>query len=252
MTKEDMDMFEARADEVEELLESSELLIKSKARVAQNGEVFTPRWTVRDMTNLDGVREETFRIDSKILEPSCGNGNFLVPLLLRKLVLANPESFDIDVVRGVATIYGVDIQPDNIYESRNRMFEAIKAFYSYNNRELSSDVENTIKYILNRNIIIGNTLTSEKIPEDFLVLFNGLVGGKLKAAIRRNEKLYDTREYLPGNTELKFSEWEFNGNSVTRREYCIKEIDRVVAEYNPIGYDKIHTLKDILDDCVDI
>ena len=51
-------------------------LIKSKQRVADHGEVFTPAWMVEAM--LDLVKDETERIDSRFLEPACGSGNFLV------------------------------------------------------------------------------------------------------------------------------------------------------------------------------
>jgi type I restriction-modification system DNA methylase subunit len=54
-------------------------LIKSKKRVADHGEVFTPPWLVEKM--LDLVKGETERIDARFLEPACGSGNFLVPVL---------------------------------------------------------------------------------------------------------------------------------------------------------------------------
>lgn len=58
-------------------------LVKSKQRVANDGEVFTPEWMVEAM--LDLVKGETERIDSRLLEPACGSGNFLVKILRRKL-----------------------------------------------------------------------------------------------------------------------------------------------------------------------
>src|ERR687889_1185422 len=58
-------------------------LVKSKQRIADHGEVFTPAWMVEAM--LDLVKHETERIDSRFLEPACGSGNFLVPILERKL-----------------------------------------------------------------------------------------------------------------------------------------------------------------------
>ena len=58
-------------------------LVKSKQRVAEHGEVFTPAWLVEDMINL--VADEANRIESRFLEPACGSGNFLVPILKRKL-----------------------------------------------------------------------------------------------------------------------------------------------------------------------
>ena len=57
--------------------------VKSKQRVADHGEVFTPAWLVEEM--LDLVKSETERIDSRFLEPACGSGNFLVAILRRKL-----------------------------------------------------------------------------------------------------------------------------------------------------------------------
>ena len=58
-------------------------LVKSKQRVADHGEVFTPPWMVEAM--LDLVKDETDRIDSRFLEPACVSGNFLVQVLRRKL-----------------------------------------------------------------------------------------------------------------------------------------------------------------------
>ena len=59
-------------------------LVKSKQRVADHGEVFTPAWMVEAM--LDLVKGETERIDARFLEPACGSGNFIVQILRRKLV----------------------------------------------------------------------------------------------------------------------------------------------------------------------
>jgi hypothetical protein len=65
-----------------------EHLVKSKQRVADHGEVFTPSWMVEDM--LDLVKGESERIDSRFLEPACGSGNFLKVVLLRKLATVRP------------------------------------------------------------------------------------------------------------------------------------------------------------------
>lgn len=54
-----------------------------KKRVADHGEFFTPTWMVVAM--LDLVKEVTERLDSRFLEPACGSGNFIVPILKRKL-----------------------------------------------------------------------------------------------------------------------------------------------------------------------
>ena len=62
-------------------MEPIESLTRSKQRVADHGEVFTPAWLVEDMLNL--VKDESERIDARFLEPACGSGNFLVKVLQR-------------------------------------------------------------------------------------------------------------------------------------------------------------------------
>ena len=64
-------------------------LVKSKQRVADHGEVFTPPWMVEAM--LDLVKGETERIDARFLEPACGRGNFLVPVWQRKLAAVQQQ-----------------------------------------------------------------------------------------------------------------------------------------------------------------
>jgi type I restriction-modification system DNA methylase subunit len=64
-------------------------LIKSKKRVADHGEVFTPDWLVEAM--LDLVKDETERLDSRFLEPACGSGNFLTKILKRKLAAVSGD-----------------------------------------------------------------------------------------------------------------------------------------------------------------
>jgi hypothetical protein len=67
-------------------------LVKSKQRVADHGEVFTPPWLVEHV--LDLVKHEAERIDSRFLEPACGSGNFLIPVLRRKLATVHAPRRD--------------------------------------------------------------------------------------------------------------------------------------------------------------
>src|SRR3954454_11641021 len=91
-------------------------LVKSKQRVADHGEVFTPDWLVEAM--LDLVKGESERIDSRFLEPACGSGNFLVRVLARKLVTAkqryqrNEFEHRHYSLLGLMCIYGVELLPD--------------------------------------------------------------------------------------------------------------------------------------------
>ena len=57
--------------------------IKSKKRVSEHGEVFTSEREVNAMMDL--VQDELKQLNSTILEPACGTGNFLVEILKRKM-----------------------------------------------------------------------------------------------------------------------------------------------------------------------
>ncbi|WP_304063639.1 hypothetical protein [Pedobacter glucosidilyticus] len=91
--------------------------VKSKKRVTDHGEVFTSQREVSAM--LDLVKHETERIDSRFLEPTCGNGNFLAEVLRRKLEIVNSRYSKNQVewerysIMAVSSIYGVDILEDN-------------------------------------------------------------------------------------------------------------------------------------------
>ena len=84
-------------------------------------------------------------IDKTFLEPSCGNGNFLVEILERKLKLCKTAT---DVSRAYASIYGIDILPDNVRESKDRMLAMCPEY---------ADVAKA-KSILDHNIICGDSL----------------------------------------------------------------------------------------------
>src|SRR5215831_7440967 len=102
-------------------------LFKSKQRVADHGEVFTPALMVETM--LDLVKDESERIDSRFLEPACGSGNFLVPVLKRKLgtVQARYRKSDFEMrhhaLLALMSIYGIELLEDNVAECRENLLE---------------------------------------------------------------------------------------------------------------------------------
>ena len=116
---------------------------KSKKRVADHGEVFTAEREVNAM--LDLVKQETERIDSRFLEPACGDGNFLAGILQRKLAVVksrygkNTADYERYAVIAVTSIYGVDILQDNIDDCRNRMFNIFDHEYTTNCKEDAND-----------------------------------------------------------------------------------------------------------------
>ena len=135
-------------------------LIKSKRRVADHGEVFTPRWLVEKM--LDLVKGEAERIDSRFLEPACGSGNFLVPVLQRKLVAVEAKYGKSDFERrhyallATMCIYGIELLEDNIAECRANLLET---FADYQNLDESNDLYRAACYVLSQNLVHGDALT---------------------------------------------------------------------------------------------
>ena len=141
--------------------------VKSKERVANHGEVFTAEREVNAM--LDLVKQETERVDSRFLEPACGDGNFLVEILRRKLEAAKkraippkkkkplPAEYEKQAVIAIASIYGVDLLLDNVIACRKRLFEIWdKEYVLICKKEISEECRAAVKFILNRNIVCGN------------------------------------------------------------------------------------------------
>ncbi|HVL69403.1 MAG TPA: DNA methyltransferase [Vicinamibacterales bacterium] len=135
-------------------------LFKSKKRVADHGEVFTPAWMAEAMLNL--VKDETERIDSRFLEPACGSGNFLVRILQRKLAAVELKFGKSDFERqhfallALMCTYGIELLADNIAECRANMLEVLA---DYLNLRESDDVYKAASYVLSQNLVHGDALT---------------------------------------------------------------------------------------------
>ena len=150
--------------------------IKSKERVVERGEVFTNEREVKAM--LDMIKDESERIDSHVLEPACGEGNFVVEVLHRKLgtvkKTATPKGrkkvsksdYERLSVLAVACVYGIDIMMDNVIECRRRLYEIWHdAYVTECKCEPDKDLCDAIIFILTRNILCGNTLSMKQVNE---------------------------------------------------------------------------------------
>jgi hypothetical protein len=135
-------------------------LVKSKQRVADHGEVFTPAWMVEAM--LDLVKGETERIDSRFLEPACGDGNFLVQILRRKLAAVELKYGKSDFERrhyallALMCLYGIELLTDNIAECRANL---LAIFAEYLNLAPSDDLYRAAFYVLSQNLVHGDART---------------------------------------------------------------------------------------------
>lgn len=141
-------------------LSEAQRLVKSKQRVADHGEVFTPAWMVEDM--LDLVKHESERIDSRVLEPACGSGNFLAPVLARKLVTVQLRHGRSDFEKrhyalfALMCTYGIELLGDNAEECRDNLAEVFNTFL-----DISSDDAwaRAARAVLAVNIVQGDALT---------------------------------------------------------------------------------------------
>ncbi len=221
--------------------------VKSKQRVADHGEVFTNEREVNAM--LDLVKQETERIDSRFLEPACGNGNFLAEIIRRKLAVVtsryhkNPRDWERNAFIATASIYGVELLADNAAECRDRLFGIIA-------REHLKAVQNqadprfleAINFVLERNILNGDALTLLDAEGNPIIFSEWSIatGDKVK---RRDFRL---DELLEGNVEQEetlslFGDIAEDGSVRPRSEWEFDEetqafIPKPITEYPLISF----------------
>lgn len=135
-------------------------MVKSRQRVIDHGEVFTPLWIVDAM--LDLIKDESERIDSRFLEPACGSGNFLVAVLKRKLAIVEARygksTFEKQnyALLGLMCIYGIELLQDNARECRRNLAEA---FSQHLDLTASDDIYRAAVRVLDVNIVNGDALS---------------------------------------------------------------------------------------------
>ncbi len=142
-------------------------LVRSNARKAAHGEVFTPGWLVESM--LDLVRDESYRIESRFLEPACGAGNFLVPILERKLTAVRKRYGRSDfehrhyALLAVMSLYGIELLADNVNECRENLLEAFLSHVPRGDNEVWHAAARTV---VTTNIVHGDALTMMTRQDD--------------------------------------------------------------------------------------
>ena len=210
--------------------------IVSKERVTNHGEVYTSEREVNAM--LDLVKQETERIDSRFLEPACGDGNFLAEILRRKLAVVkrkynkNPMDYEKYAVLAATSIYGVDILQDNVDACRERMFEIWdKVYEDVCKKEINEDCRKAVKFIFKRNILCGDAL-SLKTNEGSPIIFSEwsfVTGNMLK---RRDFRLDEMLEGHQKQMSIFMTEWEYD-------EEIKAFIPKPIKEFDPINYRRV-------------
>jgi len=142
------------------------LLMKSKLRVQKHGEVFTPQWVVDKMLTIPGIKEKAEDIFATFLEPSAGEGAFLLAIENMKLqfVLEHYKrvQWNTYALWTLTSIYGIEFLEDNLLAAQQSMLELFAAFYEDIHGEPLSeeaDLYKSARTIIQANIVQGNTLT---------------------------------------------------------------------------------------------
>lgn len=141
---------------------------------------------------LDLVKDETERIDSRFLEPACGSGNFLVPILARKLAAVEKRFKSSEFERtqhaflGLMCIYGVELLEDNAKECRENL---LNLFCEYLGIEKSSKEANAARVVLAANIVEGDALSLKDIAGEPIIFPEWSYIGK--GQFKRRDFKYD-------------------------------------------------------------
>lgn len=140
---------------------------KSRDRIRDLAEVYTNEREVNAMLDLIPLKKADDIITYKYLEPACGNGNFLIEILRRKLKRVNEKyadksmrEFEFYHARALTTIYGIDICKENVAEAIERLYRQVKDNIDFHKGSFlySPGFFPLVRYILTRNIVVGDSI----------------------------------------------------------------------------------------------
>lgn len=219
--------------------------IKSKERVADYGEVYTNEREINAM--LDLVIEETNRIESRFLEPACGNGNFCTAVLKRKLDVVkskykkNQTEYEKYAFVAMSSIYGIDILKDNVQECQDRLLGAFtKEYVSLYKKKINGEVIDAIRYVLSKNILYGDALTMKHIDQTPLVVAEWSMMSR--GMVKRRDFIYEELMQNP-DTCKPVAEEEVSLFNIGKELSKLPEsafIPKPIKEYPLTHYKKIN------------
>lgn len=225
--------------------------IKSKKRVAEHGEVFTGEREVNAM--LDLVKPETERIESRFLEPACGDGNFLAEILRRKLKVALKASkykgklftadYEKKAILALCSIYGVELLQDNTEACRERLFDIWNKEYTKRMKAEASDTaRNVARFVLRKNILCGDTLTMKKADGSPIIFaqWDLISGDNIKRRdFRLDELLEGGKDAKPENSAQITIDDLTPHSTFTYDEMTGTWMPDPIKEYPPTDYRRI-------------
>lgn len=225
--------------------------IKSRERVAVHGEVFTGEREVNAM--LDLVKPETERIESRFLEPACGDGNFLAEILRRKLKVALKASkykgrlftadYEKKTILALCSIYGVELLQDNTDACIARLFEIWDKEYTKRMKTEANDTaRNVARYVLKKNILCGDTLTMKKADGSPIIFaqWDLISGDNIKRRdFRLDELLEGGKDAKPEKSAQMTMDDLTPHSTFTYDEMTDTWMPNPIKEYPPTDYRRI-------------
>lgn len=118
--------------------------VKSKDRVKDFGEVFTPPHIINQM--LDLLPEETFQPSKTFLEPTCGEGWMILEILKRKFANCKKRK---DYTIALGSVYGMELQADNVQICIDNIVNLCEAYFKPTKAEIE---------LINNHIIQADSL----------------------------------------------------------------------------------------------
>lgn len=225
--------------------------IKSRERVAVHGEVFTGEREVNAM--LDLVKPETERLESRFLEPACGDGNFLAEILRRKLKVVLKASkykgklftadYEKKAILALCSIYGVELLQDNTEICRERLFDIWNKEYTKRMKTEASDTaRNVARFVLLKNILCGDTLTMKKADGSPIIFaqWDLISGDNIKRRdFRLDELLEGGKESKPEKSAQMTMDDLTPHSTFTYDEMTGTWMPDPIKEYPPTDYRRI-------------
>lgn len=160
-------------------------LIKSKTRVRKYGEVFTPNWIVKKMLSEPSIQEKIKDLNATFLEPSSGEGAFLTELVSQRMDYIDKldsDNWQYNVLRGLSTIYGIELLDDNLKIARKAMIDIVEDHYiQLYGLLIDYEFIDLAKSIVEKNIVQGNALTHKNKNDDWIVFSHWQISKDLKA-----------------------------------------------------------------------
>lgn len=244
MSKEEISLFDDQEFEADhkkfelKAMDDDGHLIKSKDRVQHHGEVFTPKWMVKRILSEPAIQEKLHDIHATFFEPSAGEGAFLKEILHQKLnyvdQISNKTTWKSNALWALMSIYAIELLKDNLARAKEAMMNIfVNHYQAFMQKSLSSktDVYKSAKYVINLNIVQGNTLTY-KNDDGKLITFSNWIpsGSKVEREIFTFKSLFnnsDANDIGANEGQLSLFDDLENSDGTSKQKIIITKVFRM-------------------------